>query len=469
MRLGLPILVLALAGATVALADHSGTPVAFTAAGGATDGFSGDGRSAALARLNGPAGVGVGPGGIVVADTINQRVRTIDSRQVIRTVAGTGRSGDAGDGGPARSAELQDPTAVEWAPAGIVVADTANNRVRLIRPDGTIATIAGGPEQGFAGDGGPATAAQLNAPAGLEVAGGTVFVADTGNNRIRAVGPDGRIATIAGTGAAGFGGDGGPATEARLNRPSGLALTADGALLVADAANNRVRRIGPDGRITTLAGNGGASSAGDGGPAAAAAVNNPLDVAVNGAGEIFIAETGGNRVRRVGTDGTISRFAGAGGPRYRGDGGPAAKALLNSPRAIEIGPSGQDLLVADSDNNRIRYVAIPSADGGLLALAPKSASVTTRLRRVKNRLEVPPAQLRYVVSRAERVQIAIRTDRGRFVRLLRGSAQHGANVVILPKVLRKGKRRLTKGFYTVTLTATGGGSRVTKSMELIVR
>ena len=421
------------------------------------------------AAFKGPAGVEVGPDGTVfVAETIAQRVRAAGRSQSFRTIAGNGRQGNTGDGGRATAASLQDPSALAVTPRGVAVADTANDRVRLIRGDGTIAALAGTGEQGFSGDGGPAAGAQLNGPAGLEAAGDVLFVADTGNHRVRMVDAGGAIRTIAGNGSPGFAGDGGPAAAAQLNRPTGLALAPDGALLVADSGNRRIRRIGQNGVITTYAGNGGGGSSGDGGPATAAGLNDPVDVAASAAGDVFIAEAGGNRVRRVAPDGTISRFAGAGGPRFGGDGGSPASALLNSPRAVEIGPAGTDLLIADSDNDRLRYVVLPTptgASGELLALATRARSVTARLRggRVTN---VP---IRWVVSQNVRATIEVRRDNGRRAARFTRRGHAGANAFVLPRRLREGRRRLVKGFYVVTFAVRAGARRAVARTVLVVR
>ncbi|MFL5895763.1 MAG: hypothetical protein ACJ76Z_11720, partial [Thermoleophilaceae bacterium] len=335
MRLRLATTAVAVAVAVFAgMARGAQGPVIFTIAGGASHGFSGDLGPATAATLEGPAGLAVGPdGAIYVADTIDQRIRRIDAHGVIRTIAGNGRHGFGGDGGPAPQATFQDPTAIALGPDGsLYVADTGNSRVRVVRPNGIVGTIAGTADQGFSGDGGPAAAAQVNGPAGVAVAGdGTVFFSDSGNNRVRAIRPDGTITTVAGAGTAGSGGDGGPATAAQLNAPAGLALAADGGLLVADAGNGRVRRVGADGRIAT----------------AAAGLARPLDVAAVAGGGFVVAETGGNRVRTVTADGSVLPLAGAGGPRFGGDGGSPVKALLNGPRAVELMPSGTEAVIAD--------------------------------------------------------------------------------------------------------------------------
>lgn len=463
-----------------AIADGATGPTIFTIAGGEAGAFAGDGKPATTAALNGPAGIVMSGPNVLVADTLNQRVRQIAANGVISTVAGSGDRGSA-DGAPA-SAKFQDPTGLAIGGPGLLVADSANSQVRAVAlPGGAVTTIAGSGESGFSGDGGPARSALLNEPAGVAVVGDRIFVADTGNNRIRAIEKDGTIHTIAGTGTAGFAGDGGPAAAAQLNRPAGLAVGSAG-LLVADSGNNRIRVIRADGSIGTVAGTGAASSGGDGGPATAAAVNRPLDVAANGS-ELFIAETGGNRVRHVDAAGVISRLAGAGGPRYGGDGGAPATALLNAPRAVEVGPGG-DLLVADSDNNRIRYVAVPRAAGSdgtdpLLALAPRPATLLAPLKKVVkvvNRrktgsLVVKDVKLGYTLSTGARVTFVVRKNKTtRTILKFTRPGGPGLNRLSLPKTLRVGKKRLNKGFYTVTLTAKDTLGRVAvKKIALTVR
>src|SRR4051812_38564250 len=197
------------------------------------------------------------------------------------TVAGGGGSVFSGDGGLAAAAGLNVPVAVgATADGGFAIADPEDQRVRRVRPDGTIITIAGTGTAGFSGDGGPATAAAVNTPESVvELAGGGLLIADFGNHRVRLVAPDGTISTVAGTGQPGSAGDGGPATAAQLDAPIGLAVTTSGGFLVADASALRVRRVAPDGTITTVAGTGEPGDAGDGGPATAAQLSAPTGVA----------------------------------------------------------------------------------------------------------------------------------------------------------------------------------------------
>jgi sugar lactone lactonase YvrE len=464
MRLRMSLLAAAAAAVLWVSVAHGAVTIAiFTIAGGDGHGFTGDGKPATNATLDGPAGVLAAPDGtILVADTINQRIRRIDASGRIRTIAGNGKRGFSGDGGAARAASLQDPTALALGKDGSVFfADTGNNRVRAIRPNETIATVAGTADQGFSGDGGPASAAQLNGPTGLAVAAdGSIYFSDTGNNRVRVIRTDGTIATLA----------------AGLNAPAGLAVTGDGSLLVADSGNNRVRRVAPDGAITTVAGTGGGGSGGDGGAATAAQLNLPVDVAAIPSGGFFVTEQGGNRIRRVDASGQIARLAGTGGPRYGGDGLGAASGLLNAPQAVELMPSGAEVLVADTDNNRIRYIAIPG-QATRLAFAPLAASITAPLQKVaitvnkRNRrtLVVSDRAIGFRVTKQGRVTVAIATKKGRKVASFATRFRAGANAVHLPKSLRSGKRRLKKDHYVLSMTATAGTESARHSMELVVK
>ncbi len=280
---------------------------------------------------------------------------------IITTVAGNGMAGFSGDGGLATAARLI-PSGVAVGPDGsLYIADYGNNRIRRVGPDGIITTVAGNDMTGFSGDGGLATAASLT-PLGLAVGpDGSLYIA--GNRRIRRVSPDGIITTVAGNGMFGSDGDGGPALAASLTS-SIVAIGPDGSLYL-DSDDNRIRRVGPDGIITTVAGNGMFGPGGDGGPATAASLSTLLDVAVSTDGSLYIAQAFvsqdvDHRIRRVGSDGIITNVAGNLylSREFSGDGGPATAASLNEPVGVAIGADG-GLYIADSGNYRIRRVGLP--------------------------------------------------------------------------------------------------------------
>ena len=336
--------------------DLSGT---ITTLGGTGEGdFSGDAGPAVAAKLNGPYGVAMdSAGNLVFADSLNNRIRRIDLSGTITTIAGTSRSGFSGDGGPAVAAELNFPEDVAIDGSGyLYIADTANHRIRRVDLSGTITTITGTGEKGFSGDGGPAVSAQLSGPKGVAVDGvGNLYIADTENHRIRRVDPSGTITTIAGTGGNGFSGDGGPAVAAELNFPEDVAIDATGSLYIADAGNNRIRRIDSSGMITTVAGTGQKGFSGDGGPAVSAQLSAPKGVSIDGSGNVYIADQEDLRIRRVDPSGTITTFAGTGEWGYSGDNGPAVQARLRRPDGVAVDGSG-NLYIADTWNGRIRRV-----------------------------------------------------------------------------------------------------------------
>ena len=336
--------------------DSTGTIT--TIAGTEKRGFSGDGGPAIQAPLFLPTGVAVdGAGNLYIADQYNHRIRKVDSTGTITTIAGTGERRFGGDGGPAIQAQLDEPTGVVVDGAGnLYIADLANHRIRKVDSTGTITTIAGTGERGFGGDGGPATQAHLNYPYGGAVDGaGNLYIADLTNHRIRKVDSTGTITTFAGTGERGFGGDGGPAIQAQLDAPSGVAVDEAGNLYIADWSNARIRKVDGTGTITTIAGTGERGFGGDGGPATQAQLDDPTGVAVDGAGTLYIADQYNHRIRRVDSTGTITTIAGTGELGFGGDGGPAIKAQLDDPTGVAVDGAGT-LYIADQYNHRIRRV-----------------------------------------------------------------------------------------------------------------
>ena len=326
-----------------------------TVAGAGPIGDSGDGGPATEAKLLNPEGIAVGAdGSLYISDSSSDRIRRVGPNGIITTIAGTGERGFSGDGGPAAGAQLRNPQKIALGPDGsLYIADSGNNRIRRVGPDGIITTVAGTGAQGFIGDEGPATQAALFSPQGIAVGpDGSLYIADSLNNRIRWVGPDGTITTVAGQEPTGVLGDGGPAILANLSGPRGVALGPDGSLYIADQLNGRIRRVGPDGIITTVAGTGSSLSSGDGGPATEAGVFGAADVAVGADGSLYIAETFGHRIRRVGPDGIITTVAGTGAEDFSGDEVPATKAQIGKPNGIAVGPD-DTAYITDTPGGRI--------------------------------------------------------------------------------------------------------------------
>ena len=394
-----------------------------TIAGGGTD-SPGDNEAATSATLRGPVGLAVdGDGNLFVADNGDRRVRRIDTQWMITTIAGTGVSGFSGDGGAAVDAQLDGPSAVSVDGSGnVYLADNGNYRVRKVSLDGIISTIAGGgkafPGDGtlatgvsvcadslslsalandadgnlyiadcwvqkvtpdgilhniagngiysLGGDGGPAAYAQFYGPSSVAVdAGGNLFIADTMNSRIRKVGVDGNIATIAGNGQfPGYSGDGGPASQAVLGSPTSLVLDGGGSLFFTDfnGHTGRIRKIAPDGTITTVAGGGTSTYSPDGTTALGGSVGAGAFI-FDGSGSLIFIE--GTRVRKIQADGTIATIAGNASYGFSGDGGPASAATLSVGRALAMDRSN-NLLVADFGNNRIRMI---TPDGIITTIA----------------------------------------------------------------------------------------------------
>jgi sugar lactone lactonase YvrE len=317
----------------------------------AIDTFAGGGA----AGLHGPQSVAADPAGDVYFTTQDNMVMRADaSKGVPAVVAGNGSPGFSGDGGPAAQARLRSPTGVAVDASGnLYIADTDNNRVRKVS-GGVITTVAGGGN--LLGDNGQATKAQLHGPTGVAVdAAGNLFIADSGDNRVRKVNAKGVITTVAGTGSPtpAYGGDNGPATSAQLNNPYSVALDAAGNVYIAELGDDRIRKVA-NGVITTVAGNGTEGFGGDGGPATGAKLCNPYEVALDAAGSLYIADFCNARIRKV-ANGTITTIAGNGTGGFGGDKGPAAEAQFTTPEGVAVDASGR-IYIADTGNDRIRVL-----------------------------------------------------------------------------------------------------------------
>ena len=320
-----------------------------TVAGTGEKGYSGDGGPAVQVRLDYPSGVAVdGTGNFYIADTKNHCIRKVDIAGNISTVAGTGEKGDNGDGGPAVQAQLDCPSIMAVDRAGnIYIADEGNHRIRKMDAAGDISTVAGTGEEGYSGDGSPAVQAQLNSPGGVAVDGsGNIYIADRGNDRIRKVDAAGVISTAAGTGEKGDSGDGGPAVLAQLSYPGGMAVDGSGNIYIADGFNHRIRKVDAAGVISTAAGTKEWGYSGDGGPAVLAQLGDPGGLTVDDSGNLYIADTDNFRIRKVDAAGIISTAAGTGEEGYSGDGGPAVLAQIAEPGGVAVDPSG-NLYIAD--------------------------------------------------------------------------------------------------------------------------
>jgi cysteine-rich repeat protein len=374
-----------------------------TVGGNGTGAYAGDGGLATAASLSSPYGVAVdAEGQVAITDTANERIRRIDVTGTISTIAGNGTFGFGGDGGMATSAQLRDPFLLATDAMGrVYITDTNNNRIRRIELDGTITTVAGTGQPGFSGDGGLATKAELKKPDGVAIdPAGRIFIADTYNNRIRMVdtagvittiagdgspavlqNPNGvafdgnngvviadtynkrirridlgtgTLATIAGTGSFGYSGDGGPATAATLSFPYTVTVDAAGRVIFGDTSNNRIRAFTIGGNISTIVGTGTAGLSGDGGQATSAKIDQPYGVAIDPMGRLLFVDWNNHRVRRVDTSGVISTVAGT-VQGSSGDAAAATSAQLNFPVGVAVDGNGV-ISIADTNNERVRKI-----------------------------------------------------------------------------------------------------------------
>lgn len=334
-----------------------------TFAGNHTAGYSGDGSTATDAKCFAPAGAAVdAAGNVYFCELGNSVVRKVSPAGVITTIAGTGVQGFSGNGGPATAAQINQPTSVAVDNAGnIYFTDDANNMVRKITPDGIINTIAGTGTAGFS-DNIPATDAELNGPSGVALdKKGNIYIADVYNHSIRKIDTGGHIVTICGDGSPGYSGDGGPANIAELNFPKGVAVDTGGNLFIVDQGNSVIRRINLAGNIITYAGNGTFGYSGDGGLGYNAALNTPTEVAVDRHNALYIADFTNHVVRKVLPSGTISTVAGNGTNGYSGDGGSPLAAQMGGPYGIAINNTGDKMYITDEINNVVRVVNFNAA------------------------------------------------------------------------------------------------------------
>ncbi len=359
------------------IAPPAKAQVISTVVGNGTGAYGGDGGPATLAELGQPRGVVFDThGNLFIDDDWNNRIRKVSPSGVITLVAGNGATSFGGDGGPATAAAMNGPgPCVVDALGNVYIADYYNYRIRKVNTAGIITTYAGNGGAGFTGDGGAATAAAIDFPWGVAVdAAGNLYIGAQASNRIRKVSPSGIITNFAGTGTPGFSGDGGAATAAELNIPNGLTVDGAGNVYIADVGNSRIRKVTPAGIISTIAGNGTAGWAGDGFAATSAKINLPYSIAVDAAGNVYIADNGNNVIRKINTSGIISTYAGNGTVGFSGDGGPATAAELNYPYSVAVDSAGH-VFIADSYNNRIRAV-MPGGDHAPVFVGGHTQSLT---------------------------------------------------------------------------------------------
>ena len=355
-----------------------------TVAGTGVSGFSGDAGQATSAQLSIPWGIALDKSGnLYIADEVNNRIRMVATNGTISTIAGNGTNGYTGDGSAATSAELNFPAAVAVDGSGnVYIADTENHVVRKTTVGGNITNVAGTTVAGYAGDGAAATSAQINLPLGLALDGaGNLYIADSNNDMVRKVATNGTITTAAGSTYGGYGGDGGAATSASFYAPFSVTVDAAGNLYISDTFNHAVRKVAGDGTITTVAGIGTRGYSGDGGLATKAMLNYPEGLAVDAAGNLYIADSLNNRIRVVTPGGIITTIAGTGKFGSGGDGGPATSAQFNSPSGLALDAAG-NLYVADSQNNRVRRLspdkaATPSMQPGAVISASGFGAFTS--------------------------------------------------------------------------------------------
>ncbi len=351
----------------VSLSSRLHAQVIITVSGITTEGYEGDGGLASHCQMHWPEAIALNDSNnIFIADADNNVIREIDGSGKIRTVvgsgfeSGTGEGGYGGDGGPASAARLNYPSGVAFDPAGnMYIADRRNSRIRMVNPAGVISTFAGNGTVGYTGDGAAASAAQLDSPTRVACdPSGNVYIADAGNNVIRMVtAATGNIATIAGNGTAGFGGDGGAATMGILNGAQDMAIDPTGIIYIADYKNSRIRKVDLTGNISTFAGIAYPGYSGDSGMATNANLFEPTGIATDAAGNVYFSDFANARIRKIdAVTNIITTFAGDGIQGYGGDNGPAKAAKIYFPQGLAINSAG-GVYICDKGNNRLRYAS----------------------------------------------------------------------------------------------------------------
>jgi len=334
-----------------------------TYVGNGSSGFSGDGGKAIEARLNVPAGLAFDKSGnLYIADRNNHRIRKVNTRGIISTVAGTETAGFSGDGAPAIKAQLNHPSGIAFDKKGnLFFSDRSNERIRVIDSKGNISTYAGNGKEGFKGDSGPALQATLDKPFGIAFdRKGNLYIADRGNNRVRRVSPQGIITTVAGDGGFFFMGDNGPAYRASVAGPTGVVVDDQGVLYIADRNNNRIRAVDAQGMITTVSGTGKQDYNGDSEVAHETNLYLPFGVALDPEGKLLVIDRSHYRIRSINLKrGSVETIAGNGNKMFAGDGGPATGATLSFPHGIAV-DNNDNVIVSDKGNYRIRKI---SSDG----------------------------------------------------------------------------------------------------------
>ncbi len=321
--------------------------------------FGGDGGPGAEALFFRPASALMDPqGNLLVSDTLNHRIRRIDSSGRVATMVGTGFPTYTGDGGSnLAQAGIAEPRSMAYDVAGnLLFADSGNGRLRAISPAGVLRSVAGRGFLGDAGDGGQATGADFNLLRGVAAdSRGNIYISDSNSHRVRRISPDGIISPFAGTGTSGYSGDGGPAVTARIANPGDVAVGPNNEIFFADEGNRRIRKISVSGIISTVAGSGTPGDYAEGANALTAPIFGPAGLAFDGSGDLFFTEPGRDRVSVLTRQGTLHRIAGSNEPGYSGDGGLSINARLYEPESVVVAARGS-VLVVDTRNNRIRLL-----------------------------------------------------------------------------------------------------------------